>query len=262
MPRAAMFTMFLSLAGTFFLLVVLVPLIGLICHQPAEALWVNLRDPEVLGALGLTAGCSFLAVALGLLTGVPLAYLLARRTFPGKSLLSAVVNLPVVVPHPVAGMALLVVLSRGSLIGSVLDRTLGLTLVGSMPGVVVALYFVSAPLIVNAARAAFEQVDLRLEHMAASLGASPAHAFRTVVLPLARRGILHGAILALARAMSEFGSLMILAYFPKTATVLIWDRFNSHGLAAAVPIAVLLLGIGLLLFLPLQWAANPHRRPA
>ncbi|HET6346403.1 MAG TPA: ABC transporter permease subunit, partial [Myxococcota bacterium] len=127
------------------------------------------------------------------------------------------------------------------------------------PGIVLAMVIVSAPFIVKAAREGFAAVPVRLEQVAWSLGAGEARTFLTVALPLARPSIAVGAQLAWARAVSEFGSVVILAYYPKTAPVLIWDRFSTGGLAAALPPAVLLLGVCGGAFLLLRLAPGRRR---
>ncbi|HJS47570.1 MAG TPA: ABC transporter permease, partial [Gemmatimonadales bacterium] len=192
----------------------------------------------------LTVAAAGAATALGLLGGVPLAWLLARRRFPGRRLVEALLDLPVVVPHPVAGIALLLFLGRESTVGGALARA-GLEVVSHVPGIVAAMLFVSVPLLVSAAREGFAAVDPRLERVARTLGDGPAAAFRRVTLPLAGRAILAGAVLAWARSVSEFGAVVVLTYNPKVGSILAFDRFTTGGLSAAVPVAVLLLGVAL-----------------
>jgi molybdate/tungstate transport system permease protein len=206
-----------------------------------------LTDPELQASIALTVLCATVATVLAALLGVPLAYLLARGHFPGRRLLQGIVDLPVVVPHPVAGIALLLFLGRHSAVGGAL-ASIGLEFVSHVPGIVAGMLFVSAPLLVSGAREAFATVDPKLERVARSLGDSPWRCFRRITLPLAGRGILAGSILAWARAVSEFGSIVILTYNPKVASILIFDRFTAYGLPAAVPAAVLLLVVALAVF--------------
>jgi molybdate/tungstate transport system permease protein len=149
-----------------------------------------------------------------------------------------------VVPHPVAGIALLLFLGRRTPVGGALAE-LGLQVVGRTPGIVAAMLFVSVPILVSGARASFDGVDPRLERVARSLGDTPWRAFRRVTLPLARRGIGAAALLAWARSVSEFGAIVVLTYHPPVASVLIYDRFTTEGLAGAVPAAALLLLVAL-----------------
>ena len=227
------------------------PLVRLLLQSSPASLAAALRDRELVEAITLTVFAASLGTVLSLGLGVPLAYLLARSRFRGRRLLEGVVELPVVVPHPVAGIALLLFLGRRSVVGGALARV-GLEVVNQVPGIIAGMLFVSVPLVVSAAREAFRQVDPQLERVARTLGDSGWAAFRRVTLPLASRGILAGAVLGWARSVSEFGSIVILTYNPKVASVLIYDRFTLFGLPAAIPAAALLLLIALAVFLVVQ----------
>ena len=170
----------------------------------------------------------------------PVAYLLARRAFRGRAVLAALMDLPLVIPHPVAGIALLLVLGRASPIGGVLYAA-GLRVVGSRFGIVCAMLFVSAPLYVSAAREAFARVDARYESVARTLGDDAWRAFRRVTLPLSARGLTAAAVVMWARAISEFGAIVILTYNPKVASVLTYDRFTTYGLSETLPAAAVLV---------------------
>jgi len=237
----------LALLGAVLVLFIVGPLLRLLLQATPASLAAGLADPELRASIALTVACASAATLLSLLLGVPLGYLLARSRFPGRRLITGVLDLPVVVPHPVAGIALLLFLGRSSLVGGALARV-GLEVVSHVPGIVVAMLFVSAPLLASGAREAFTAVDPRLERVARTLGDTPWQAFRRVTLPLAGRGILAGSIIAWARSVSEFGSIVILTYNPKVASVLIFDRFTAFGLPAAVPAAVLLLLVALIVF--------------
>lgn len=204
-------------------------------------------DAELRGALALTAAAASAATLVGVVAGTPLAYLLARRAFRGRALVSALLDLPLVIPHPVAGIALLLLLGRESAVGGAL-WSLGLRVVGTPLGIGCAMLFVSAPLFVSGAREAFARVDPRLEGVARTLGDSPWGAFRRVTLPLAGRGVLAAAVVMWARAVSEFGAIVILTYHPRTVAVLSYDRFATFGLREALPVAA---ALALLALLPL-----------
>jgi molybdate/tungstate transport system permease protein len=227
------------------------PLLRLLFHATPGSLGAALRDPELQASIALTVGTASAATLLALLLGVPLAYLLARVPFPGRRVVSGILELPVVIPHPVAGIALLLFLGRQSPVGKPL-AALGLEFVSQVPGIVAGMLFVSAPILVSAAREAFRSVDPKLERVARTLGDSGWEAFRRVTLPLAGRGILAGAVLAWARSVSEFGSIVIITYNPKVASILIYDRFTLFGLPAAVPAAVVLLLVALGVFILVQ----------
>src|SRR5205814_6541960 len=149
----------------------------------------------------------------------PLAYLLARRRFPGHAGVAALVDLPLLIPHPVAGIALLLALGRQTTAGSIL-AALGARITGTPIGIIAAMTFVAAPLFVAAAREAFEQVDPRLEGVARTLGDSRYRALRRETLPLATRGLLAASIVMWSRAASEFGAIVGLTYNPTVASAL------------------------------------------
>ena len=241
----------LAALGACLVLFIIGPLLRLLFFASPQSLAAALRDTELRDSIGLTIFTATVATLIAALFGVPLAYLLARRNFPGRRLVQGLIELPVVVPHPVAGIALLLFLGRRSEVGGTLAQ-LGLEFVSHVPGIVAAMLFVSAPILVSGAREAFRSVDPQLERVARTLGDTAWQAFRSVTLPLAGRGVVAGAVLGWARAISEFGSIVILTYNPKVASILIYDRFTLFGLPAAVPAALLLLLLALLVFLVVQ----------
>jgi molybdate/tungstate transport system permease protein len=256
--RAGPWSLLVWLLAAVLVLFVAGPLLRLLLHSSPATLAAALRDRELAEAIFLTVLTASAATVASVLFGVPLAYLLARVRFPGRRIVEGIVELPVVVPHPVAGIALLLFLGRQSPVGSALAE-LGLEVVNRVPGIVAGMLFVSAPIVVSAAREAFHGVDPKLERVARTLGDSGWQAFRSVTLPLAGRGVLAGAMLGWARSVSEFGSIVILTYNPKVASILIWDRFTLFGLPAAVPAAAVLLLLALAVFLLVQFLA-PGRR--
>ena len=243
------------------LLIVVWPLsYSLFAVSPAS-LKETLADVTVRQSFGVTFSAAMMATLVALLCGVPLAYLLARSDFPGKTLVEGVVRLPIVIPHSAAGIALLMVFGRRGSLGMAFDA-LGIRFVSAKPGIVLAMLFVSMPYLVNAARESFEAVDVRLEHVARTLGATPWQAFRTVALPMAARGILSGALLMWARGISEFGAVVILAFHPMVIPVLLYERFEAFGLRAAQPVTSLVIAVCLALFGLVQVVAGPRSRKA
>lgn len=238
--------------GSLLILFIAGPVARLLLHATPGGLAEAVLDAELRASIALTVLTATVATLLALVLGVPLAWLLVRHRFPGRRLITGLIELPVVIPHPVAGIALLLFLGRQSTVGGAL-ATVGLEFVSHVPGIVAGMLFVSAPILVSGAREAFLAVDPRLERVARSLGDSPWHSFRRVTLPLAGRGILAGALLAWARAVSEFGSIVILTYNPKVASILIYDRFTLYGLGAAIPAAVVLLLVAVGVFLLVRW---------
>lgn len=228
-----------ALVASLLLLFLAAPILRLIAEGGAEGLGRLGADVELRRSLMLTAFTATAATALGVLGGTPLAWLLARKRFPGRAVLSALLDLPLLIPHPVAGIALLLLLGRESAIGGA-ALEMGLRIVGTPAGIIAAMLFVSAPLFVSGARESFAKVDERFEGVARTLGDSPWRAFRRVTLPLASRGLLASAVVMWARAVSEFGAIVILTYNPKVVSVLSYDRFTGHGLREALPVAAVL----------------------
>lgn len=218
------------------------PLVLLEQNLSGGDLATTLRDPQtkaaVLTSLG-TASVSTLIIA-GL--GVPLAYLLARFRFPGKTLISIFVFLPLVLPPVSAGILLLVLYGPYGTVGQLLSPH-GFSLVDSSSGIVLAQIFVAAPFGIVAARSAFEGIDLEYEEAAATMGASLWQSFWHVALPMARGGIVAGLLLSWMRALGEFGATVILAYHPYSLPVLNYVNLSTTGLTEALPLALVALVI-------------------
>lgn len=231
------------------------PLLRTVTGSQPIIIWETLLEGEVRQAIALTFYSSALATVVAFFTGVPLAYLLARVDFPGKRLIEGIVDVPIVVPHSAAGIALLMVFGRRSFLGKAFSLV-GLKFVSDAPGIVIAMLFVSLSFLVDSAREGFEAVDPRLERVARTLGASPWQAFRRVSFPLAWRSILSGMIMMWARGLSEFGAVVILAYHPMIAPVLLYERFESFGLKYARPVAAIIIVICLLTFVVLRLIAQ------
>ncbi|HEY5087733.1 MAG TPA: ABC transporter permease, partial [Gemmatimonadaceae bacterium] len=231
------------LLGAALLLFLAVPIILLVALG-AAGIGGALRDPETIAALETTFVTATVATLIAALCGSPIAYALSRTSFRGRTLIAAIVDLPLLIPHPVAGIAILLLVSRDTALGSAL-LGIGLRVVGTPAGIVAAMLFVSAPLYISAAREAFARVDRRYEFVARTLGDTSWAAFRRVTLPLARRGLASAAIVTWARAVSEFGAVVVLAYNPKVVSVLSYDRFTTGGLRDALPIAATLVVVSL-----------------
>ncbi len=212
--------------------------------------WSGLADVAqqwgVLRSIGITFLAAFIATAIAFVLGTPLSYLLARKGFRGKSVVQGVVDVPLVIPHTAAGIALLMVFGAQGVIGKPF-ASVGVFFTENLAGIVIAMLFVSLPLFIGSAQAAFGLVDARLEHVARTLGASPWRSFYRVALPLAGRGLLAGAVLMWARGISEFGAIVILAYNPKTISILTYELFSGYGLSVALPVTALLILIALVI---------------
>ncbi len=238
------------LLGAVLLLFLAVPII-LVVVLGGAGIGGALSDPDTIAALETTFITATIATLLAAVCGSPIAFALSRRNFPGRSVIAAIVDLPLLIPHPVAGIAILLLVSRDTAFGGAL-LDLGLRVVGTPAGIVAAMLFVSSPLYVSAAREAFARVDRHYEFVARTLGDTSWQAFRRVTFPLARRGLASAAIVTWARAVSEFGAVVVLAYNPKVVSVLSYDRFTTGGLRDALPIAATLVIVSLVPLLVLR----------
>ncbi len=241
---------FVFLSGIL-LLFILAPIAGIYWDSMGAPLADTVRSAEVRDSIWLSLWISMAATLVFSLLAIPLAYLLARKSFPLRGLVNGIIDVPIIIPHSAAGIAVLGVITRESFLGKA-ARLVGLRFVDNPLGIMLAMAFVSIPFLINSARDGFAAVPERLEKIALTLGASPARMFFTVSMPLAWRSILSGLILMWARGMSEFGAVVIVAYNPKTAPVLIYERFTSFGLKYSTPVAALFVTVCLLIFIGLR----------
>lgn len=202
-----------------------------------------------------TVACALGATVLALPPGVILAWLLARRKFPGRVLVETFVSLPLVMPPVATGLILLMLLGRRGTFGRVLDR-LGIEVVFTWKAVVLAMAIMGLPMLVRTARAGFEQVNRRYEHVAATLGASPARIFLTISLPLAWPSVLAGAVLAFARALGEFGATIIVAGSIPGATRTLSVAIYGYAETGQDAQAVALLLVSVTIAFVALWIAN------
>ncbi|MBA7625409.1 hypothetical protein ES703_32839 [subsurface metagenome] len=241
--------------GGIVLLFIIAPLISMFVSCSLPELTQTAKDQEVRSSIWLTLWTSMAATTLFAIAAIPFSYLLARKHFPLKGLVTGIIDLPIVIPHSAAGLALLSIMSRNTLLGKAADK-MGFSFVGSSAGIIAAMAFVSIPYLINSARDGFLAVPERLEKAALNLGASPFRVFLTVSVPLAARPILSGLILMWARGMSEFGAVLIIAYHPMTTPILIYERFGAFGLKYAQPVAVLFIAVCLAFFITFRLLAG------
>jgi len=245
----------LSVPGLLGAAFLVLPLVALLVRAPWPELPTLLADREVGQALRLSLVSASLATLLCLLLGVPLAYLLARGSFPGRRLLRALVTVPLVLPPVVGGVALLLLLGREGLLGRPLDAALGITLPFTTPAVVIAEAFVAMPFLVLAVEGALRGADRRYELAAATLGASRWIVFRRVSLPLIAPGVTAGAVLCFARALGEFGATITFAgSFPgvtRTMPIEVYLALETDP-DAAVALSLVLLAVSVLVLVSLR----------
>jgi molybdate transport system permease protein len=241
--RAGPFDVLVAIAAAVALGFLALPLVALFTQVPLRDVPSLLGEPVVRDALLVTLRTNLIADALILALGTPTAFLLARRRFRGRAVLVTLVELPLVLPPAVAGIALLAALGRGGLLGGALADE-GIVLPFTEWAVVLAVTFVAAPFYVRQAIAAFEAVDPQLPAAARTLGASPARTFMRIDLPLAAGGLAAGAVLAFARGVGEFGATIVFAGSVRgetqTLTLGIYDQLESD-FDAALAIGILLV---------------------
>ena len=250
-----MLSLVFAALGGLVLIFIAAPLVSMFLNCSLGELAETAIEAEVQNSIWLTLWTSMAVTLLFAVAAVPFAHLLARKSFLLKGLIAGIIDLPIVIPHSAAGIALLGVLARNSFFGKAAAR-LGFSFVGTSAGIMAAMAFVSVPYLINSARDGFAAVDKRLEKAALNLGASPLRVFLTISVPLAWRSILSGLVLMWARGMSEFGAVLIIAYRPMTAPVLIYERFGAFGLKYARPVAVLFIMVCLLFFIVLRLLAG------
>ena len=219
---------FVVLAALVAFAFIALPLIGLVQQVAWANLWADLSSPEAKSALRLSVVCSLWATALAAVLGVPLAWVLARVEFPGRSIVRALVLLPLVIPPVVGGVGLFYAFGRYGLVGRYLHDWFGVQLTFSTAGAVMAETFVAMPFLVITVEAALRSMDRRYEEAAATLGARRLTVARRVTLPLILPGLIAGAALAWARALGEFGATITFAG-------------NIQGRTQTTPLAVYLL---------------------
>ncbi len=245
----------------------LMPLIGILVRTPWRDLGEHLGSPGVVEALKLSLVVSLWALALSLLLGVPLAWLLARVEFKGKALVRSLVLLPMVLPPTVGGVALLLGFGRRGLLGPWLEDSFGITLPFHTSGAVVAATFVAMPFLVISLEGALGGLRQSYEETAASLGASPVRVFFTVTLPMVAPGLVAGAALTWARALGEFGATITFAgNLPGTTQTLPLQVYLllQDQPAAATSVSLLLLAIAMAVLIALRgrWTGTPIERGA
>ena len=242
MTRAAWFPVLLVICLAVALTFLTLPIVAIFVDSSPGELISSLGEEGALDALWLSLKCTAASIAIILLVGTPAAYMLATRAFRGRALVVTLIELPLVLPPAVAGIALLAAVGPEGILGGAIDAA-GIQLSFATAGVVVALTFVSSPFYVRQAMAAFAAVDRSLLDASRTLGASEARGFLRVMIPVAIPGLAAGAALALGRALGEFGATLMFAGsfqgITQTVPLAIYDRFSTDFDAALALSAVL-----------------------
>jgi molybdate transport system permease protein len=255
--RQALLATLLFLACLLVLCFLALPIVAIFTHVAPGRLIDQISNPVVTDALVVSAKTSAVAQLAILLFGTPVAYLLARRRFPGRALLVTLVELPMVLPPAVAGIGLLVAFGRYGLLGSTFSA-LGINVAFNAAAVTFAVIFVASPLYMRAAIAAFEAVDPNVVAASRTLGAGPVRTFFRIVLPLAAGGLAAGVALSLARGLGEFGATIMFAGslqgVTQTLPLAIYAEFDSNfDIAVAISALFVVLTGAILLSLKLSF---------
>jgi len=230
-------------------------LLALSAQVRMEEILRTLFAAETLFALRLSLLTSVSAVAIALFLGVPAAYILARKQFPGKFIVDTFLDIPLVMTPLVIGMGLLFLFGP-ELAGGALER-IGVNLLFSPGGAVVAQAFIATPLMIRSCRNTFEEIDIQFDRVASTLGLRDAEIFFLILLPMARNGILSGTVLAWTRTLGEFGATLMVAGATRFRTemlpITVYLNLTRGELSIAVTCAWILIAIGFLLLLLLKW---------
>ena len=250
----------LWLASSVLLVFLLVPLAAIFIRAwPEGAFGDALRDPIVREALILSLTTTAVTLALVVLIGLPVAYLLARYQFRGRDALDTLIDLPMVLPPAVAGVALLMAFGRRGVFGPFLSDTFGIELPFTTAAVIIAQTFVAMPFFVNAAQAGFESVDRDIEE-AARLDGSGLRVFWSITIPLAFPALLSGAVMSWARALGEFGATIMFAgnFIGRTQTMplAVYQTLEGGDLDAALALSAILVVTSFAVLIVFKWLAR------
>jgi len=239
------------LSGLIILFFIAFPIINTLTWTDIALVMDALRDAKTMQAIFRSIKTASITTALSALLSIPFAYYIVRHEFKYKKVLESIVDIPMVLPHTVAGITLLTVLSNKSFFGRFLVAN-GIEVLGTEIAIVAAMTFVSLPLMFNASKEAFKWITPRMENVSRSLGASHWSTFLRITLPLASKDLISGLIITWARAISEYGAVIILAYHPMIAPTLIYERYTTYGMNYAIPVTIILLILSMMIFVLLR----------
>jgi len=239
------------IVGSVFLVFIIFPVLSLLLYFSPSVI----HDTSLLNAISVSIVAASISTIIAILFALPLGYILARKNFIGKRFFEGIIDLPIVIPHTVAGIVLLLVFGSSGIWGAPLEE-IGIRFYYAMPGIIVAMLFVSAPFVINQIKEGVKKVDERYELTAMSLGAGRFRVFMDIVIPQIRGNIMSGAVNAWARAISEFGAVMMIAFYPMVAPTYIYYLYTNFGLKEALPATALLLILTLSIFSILRYIAG------
>lgn len=244
------------LVGLIFVFLVMLPVVAVLIGEDPRSVLNVLKDPRVISALKITLITATASSLVLVVILTPFAYAVARLHFPGKNLVLALIDVPIIIPQSVAGIALLKIFGKQQLLGQFAYDIFGIQFDGTILGICLAQIFVSLPFFLKPAIQSFENVPSNLEFAARSLGSTPAGAFFRVALPLALKGVLVGTVIAWGRAAGEFGAVLLIAPSPESVPILAFNRFQSAGMVETGPLVAAFLLFSLVMFFILQFVTN------
>ena len=237
--------------SSLFIVFIIFPILNLLLYFSPHSIY----DKSLVNAIIVSFVAATLSTLIALIFALPIGYVLARKSFVGKSVIESVIDLPIVIPHTVAGIILLLVFGTSGIWGAPLEE-IGIRFYYAMPGIIVAMLFVSAPFLINQVKEGIKKIDERYEYTAMSLGAGRFRAFVDIILPQIKGNILTGSVNSWARAISEFGAVMMIAFYPMVAPTYIYFLYTNYGLKAALPATAFLLVITLAVFILMKIIAE------
>lgn len=238
---------------------IIAPILSIFLNLTSNGLLSAIQDNEVWASIYISILSAALATITGCILGIPFGYFLSKKSFKGKSILESIINIPVAIPHVAVGIALLSLFNERTFIGSFFGN-FNITFVDTIYGIIISMLFVSMSFIISSAIVGFEGVGKEIEMVARSHGASFYYTFIHITFPLAFPSILRGAVLAFARSVSEVGAILIIAYYPKTAPILMYERFEGYGLNAARPVCAMVILVCLIIFFGLLYLSKRYAR--
>ena len=245
--------------GCITVLFIIVPIVHIFIKLSFVDFVSAIKDDEVWKSIFTSIFCAGCATFIGCIIGIPLGYLLSKYRFKGKSIVESIINIPIAIPHVAVGIALVSLFNDRTFLGHIFNF-LNISFVDTLYGVIIAMMFVSISFVISSALVGFNSIEREIEMVARSIGASPVYTFFHVTFPLALPSIIRGAVLSFARGISEVGSILVLAYFPKTAPILMYERFEEYGLSSARPVCALVIALCMLIFFLLLYLSKRYVR--
>jgi sulfate/thiosulfate transport system permease protein len=254
-------------ALSYLALLLIIPLVVIIqdgLREGLSGLWYQVTLPIAWSALTLSLWTSAVMTAINTVMGTLTAYVFVRYNFPGKTLFNSLIDLPLAIPTLVTGVMLVILFGPQQTLGAWLERQFGLSIIFAPPGIILALLFITFPFVVRAVQPVLLGLDLKQEDAAATLGAGPWTIFRRITLPPLLLPLTSGALLSFARAIGEFGAIVIVAgnipFYSQTAAVYVLGEVESENRLGASAISIVMIAIAFGLMLVVDWLQSRQRR--